>query len=302
MDKPDFLIIGAAKSGTTSLYFYLQQHPWIFMPFNKEPFFFAFENQDMTRYRFDGNIKALKNAIVDLDDYQALFSSVPERIKCGEASTLYLYMPEAAGRIAHHLPSAKLIAVLRNPIDRAYSHFQHFRREGYEPIGEFSMAIRAESQRIEENWFPSYFYLDAGFYSRQIKRFYEFFPKSQLKIFLFEDLKDARKMVGEIFKFLDLEAIIPSDTTSRHNISGTVRYPDFYRRVKDSSRIKPFLRRLIPPSMWSRVKARWEQMVIDPAQPMSQEDRASLIEVYRQEIADLEKLLDRDLSAWLKRN
>jgi hypothetical protein len=121
-----------------------------------------------------------------------------------------------------------------------------------------------------------------------------------LKIFLFEDLKDARKMVGEIFKFLDLEAIIPSDTTSRHNISGTVRYPDFYHRVKDSSRIKPFIRRLVPPSLWSRVKARWEQMVIAPAQPMSQEDRARLVEVYRQEIADLEKLLDRDLSAWLK--
>ena len=141
---PDFLIIGAPKSGTTSLYFYLQQHPQIFLPEKKKPFFFAFENQDMNHYHIYGNMKVINNTIVDLNEYQMLFENIPTNIKVGEASTEYLHIPEAVKNIYSHIPDVKMIAVLRNPVDRAYSHFSHFRRDGYEPCTDFMEAIKEQ--------------------------------------------------------------------------------------------------------------------------------------------------------------
>ncbi len=297
---PDFLVIGAAKSGTTSLYFYLQQHPKIFMPFMKEPFFFAFEGLDPYQYHFEGKMRSNFKAIVDLEHYQTLFENAPKESLAGEASTLYLYDKNAAERIKYHIPDVKMIVLLRNPVDRAYSHFRHFVRDGFEPESDFTTVIKSEKKRMEENWFPSYYYLDAGFYSIQLKRYFDLFPKNQFKIFLYEDLLDAEQMVREIFEFLGLDTNIRLDTGAKHNRSGLLRFPDLYDSVRNSSRVKPFIRKLIPIKIWSRLREFWEKALIKPIDGLDDKVRPELQKIYREDILELQELIDRDLSRWLE--
>ena len=132
MAMPNFLIIGAMKSGTTALYYYLEQHPQVYMSPVKEPNFFCSEENS------DGDFATRLGA------YQDLFRDVSGEKAIGEASHCYLYEPEAAARIQEYITDAKLIAVLRDPVDRAYSHFLHMVRNGSEPLTDFALALREE--------------------------------------------------------------------------------------------------------------------------------------------------------------
>ena len=158
---------------------------------------------------------------------------------------------------------------------------------------------RTEALRIKENWFPSYQYLNSGFYGQQLKHFYNFFPRSQLKVFLYEDLLQSDQMMEEIFKYLEVDQILIKDTTSKHNISGTVRFPWLYNRVRGPGRIKSLGRKIISPEKWSRLRAEWERMIIAPPIPLSDEYRRQLLCIYREDIIELQSIIDRDLSSWL---
>jgi hypothetical protein len=294
---PDFLIIGAAKSGTTSLYFLLNQHPQIFLPFNKEPNFFRFEGQDIGKFLYRGKIRGVRNSIVTLTEYQRLFEHQPKNILAGEASTLYLPSERAADGILHHVPECKILAILRNPVDRAFSHFSHFRRDGYEPVADFMQAIQMEPKRISENWFPSYFYLEAGFYFRHLSIYFHRFSKEQIKIILFEDLRDPAKVLQEIYEFLNVETRFPSDISSRHNPSGRVRIPWLYHLLRDS-RWKDTIRTKIPVPWWSKMRSKWEAAMIAPNLQLSAVNRRQVRALYLEDIEKLEELLDRDLRTW----
>lgn len=297
---PDFLIIGAAKSSTTSLYFFLQQHPKVYMPVVKEPFFFTFMGQDMNQFHYEGPMKAKQTTITDLAEYQKLFLTAPADSRSGEASTLYLYDKDTPAHIKQHIPEVKMIAILRNPIDRAYSHFQHFRRDRLEPLSNFRQAILDEPRRMRENWFMSYFYVDAGFYGRQIKNYLEFFPKNQLKVFLYEDMSDPQKLVREIFKFIEVEDSVPLATDATFNRSGQVRFRWLYQLIKDSTKLKPAIRSLIPVKQWNWMKNHWDKLILKHYDPISEEDHAYLSGIYKEDISSLQDLIGRDLSHWTK--
>ena len=166
---PNFLIIGAAKAGTTSLYRYLEQHPEVYMSPVKEPKFFALGGERLD-YRGPGDEARMRGAsVTSLEDYRELFRGVSTETAVGEASTLYLYSERAAARIKHHVPDVKLIAVLRNPVDRAYSDFLHLVRDGIEPLTDFPQALEAEESRIRSRWAPMWHYRRRGFYHPQLK-------------------------------------------------------------------------------------------------------------------------------------
>src|SRR5918997_468574 len=139
MTLPNFLIIGAMKSGTTALYYYLEQHPQIYMSPVKEPNFFCSGGQEGWESKSVTRIRA----------YQYLFKDVSDEKAIGEASHCYLYEPQAVARIQEHLPDAKLVAILRNPVDRAYSHFLHMVRNGTEPLTDFGQALEEEEIRAD---------------------------------------------------------------------------------------------------------------------------------------------------------
>ena len=154
MTMPNFLLIGAGKSGTTAIYRYLQAHPQIYMSALKEPQFFAIAGQPISDFP---DLRGYEQEVVtDLQSYEQLFARFAGEVAIGEASTWYLYNPQALDRIQQSLPNVKLIAILRHPVERAYSHFLFNRGIGREPLSSFETALAVEPERIAQNLSPRF--------------------------------------------------------------------------------------------------------------------------------------------------
>jgi len=261
--------------------------------------FYALEGVDTSQFHIEGNMGGIRDAIIDIETYTGLFMPAGKTAVTGEASTVYLANETTPMQIYRHRPDTKIIAILRNPIERAYSHFKHFRRDGFEPLSSFSEAYQAEEERKESNWFQSYFYLEAGFYASQIQRYLEYFPAEQMKFFLFEDLQNADVMMRDIFAFLGVETNISLDTKTRHNPSGKLRLPALYQRVHTSQFIKPVLRKIIPPKLWGSIRGVWEKLLIKKGDSLSKEVYEQLLPIFSEDITELQTILDRDLTHWL---
>lgn len=299
---PDFLIIGAPKSGTTSLYHYLTQHPQIFMSSNKEPYFFAFEGSRPT-FCGPGDEQAWINAqsVVNLSDYQQLFTKARDDQQCGEASTMYLYVKESCDRIYHYIPQAKLIAFLRHPVDRAYSHYKHLRRDGREWESDFSQSMRKEHERIEQGWSPAWHYRQVGNYCEQIKRFQQCFGPSQLKIFLYDDLvSNPQKLCCDLFEFIKVDSSLEIDTSKRHNTTTAVRKNKaIHNFLTQPSKLKSTLRQVVPAHIRKPLSAKVYRKNAKSIASLSDALRSELTDSFRAEILQLQDLIDRDLSHWL---
>ena len=306
MTLPNFFIFGATKSGTSSLYFYLKQHPDVFMSGVKEPHFFGFEpGQDVWEVR-NGENRKNSYVVTDFDAYQKLFEAGAGAKARGEASVTYIYREGSAERIHAQVPDAKLVAVLRNPVERAYSAYLHLIREEDEPCATFMEALDAEPKRIAEGWAPLYHYQNMGFYGEQLSRFYKRFAPEQIKIFLYEDLeKEPERVIKEIFTFVGVDPTFEPDTKTRHNISGVPQNKlvhQAHRFLKKPHPLKDLGKTLLPASLRSRAKrqllSRLESQNLRKP-PLSPEARARLVGAYRDDIGALQELLGRDLSHWL---
>lgn len=295
---PDFLIIGAPKSGTTSLYYYLMQHPNIFMPANKEPMFFTFEGENLDSYHFEGPPDR-PDVVTNIEDYLKLFEKAKQNQKIGEASTLYLYDSKTPERIKCHIPDGKMIAIFRNPVDRAFSQYQHYRTINREPLSSFDQAIIAEEYRMQENWYKSYFYLDAGFYSKQVQNYLKYFPIDNFKFFLYEDFKETTAMVKDIFAFIGVDTEFHLDTSARYNVSGRLRFPKIYNIIRSAKGFKQTLRKIISPKTWGTLKSIFDKAIMTGYEPMELIIKEQLTQVYRNDILQLQDIIQRDLSTWL---
>jgi hypothetical protein len=291
MTMPNFLIIGAMKSGTTALYYYLEQHPQIYMSPVKEPNFFCSEENS------DGNFAARLGA------YQDLFRDVSGEIAIGEASHCYLYEPEAAARIQDHIPDARLIAVLRNPVDRAYSHFLHMVRNGSEPLTDFARALR----EIETGGYQKRDrrdYIGRGRYYDQLKRYFDTFGRDQVRVYLYEDLSEAPvDTLQDAFRFLGVDDSFVPDVSLKRNVSGYPKHKSVDKLLRQPSPIKDALKIYLPARLrWRLSKAfddlKTRNLVEPPA--VQPEVRRRLIGVYREDILKLQELIHRDVSGWLE--
>jgi Sulfotransferase family len=307
MKMPNFLVIGAAKSGTTALYEYLKQHPQIYMSWLKEPHFFAFEGEK-PYFRGPGDQELYNYIVVDnLGEYLALFQGASSETAIGEASVNYLYLPRACARIKHYLPEAKLIAVLRDPVERAYSSFLHMTRDGREPLNDFAQALRAEGGRIQDGWAPIWHYKQAGFYHAQLKRYYEAFAREQIRVYLYEDLNnDPVSVLLDIYRFLGVDETFGPDISKRYNVSGVPkneRLHAFYSFLMRPHPIKSAFKPLVPSGLRRRFLERLVNTIrnrnlVKP--PLSENVRRQLTEAYRGDILRLQGLIQRDLSGWLQ--
>lgn len=294
MKMPNFLIIGAAKSGTTSLYSYLAQHPQIYMSPLKEPHFFTFEGQNIN-FKGLGDSKTHSSIITDLESYSNLFQDVSDEIAIGEASTTYLSVTGTAERIKNYLPNIKLIAILRDPSERAYSSFLHLVRDGREKVIDFRQALQEEEVRTLENWSYLWRYKQMGFYYQQLQRYYNLFELRQIKVYLYEDLKNNPLVFfKDVFRFLEVdEAFIP-DTSEKYNVSGIPRNRLLHDMLHKKNLIRTFLRYLVPKTFRQIIRS---YNLIKPDIPL--EIRRELIGDYQQDILKLQDLIQRDLSSWL---
>ncbi|PPS44229.1 sulfotransferase domain-containing protein [Chroococcidiopsis sp. TS-821] len=302
MVMPNFLVIGAAKAGTTALYSYLNQHPQVFMSPEKEPHFFAFEGE---KVNFNGTAGAKewlnRTAITDINIYQQQFREVSKEIAIGEASALYLYIPKAAIRIQYHIPKVKLIIILRNPVERAYSAFIFQKRDGLEPDFDFAQALKAEKSRIENNWVPIYYYQDMGFYYHQIKRYFDLFPQEQIRVYLYDDFTaNPTQILQDAFRFLNVDDTFIPNTSTRHNVSGIPKSKALHEFLRaENHPVKTVLKPLIPKKIRRDVMLKLHNNNLEKAPPLAREIRQQLTDMYREDILKLQDLLQRDLSSWL---
>jgi hypothetical protein len=296
---PNFLIIGAAKSGTTSLWRYLTQHPQIFFAPIKEPRFFSYEGETVD-YRGPGDDKWGREIVNSWEAYAALFASAGSQIAVGEASNVYLYFAEkTARRIAARLPQARLIAILRNPVDRAYSSFMMMRGEGREPLADFRRALREEAGRLERGWSPAWAYTRRGFYAESIQTYLDLFPRAQMRFFLYDDLaRRPQELFNSIFDFLGVDSFEP-DVSQRYNVSIKPKSRRLAYLLHNRTPLSRTLRLLLPQSVRLAINRRLRDWNIRKPARLPAEIRAELAPLFREDILRAADLIGRDLAHWL---
>lgn len=304
MTMPNFLIIGAAKSGTSALLAYVQQHPQIFTSPIKETGFFALEGETPS-FAGPGDGPSNSRFITDLDRYQSLFRRANGAIAIGEQSDLYLSSSKAPARIRHYLPHAKLIAILRNPVDRAHSAYRHMVRDRREPLASFEEALRADDTRVAANWHPIWHLKSRGFYYVQMKRYFDLFDRSQITIYTYDEFEaDPAVVLQDIFRFLEVDPSFTPDVSVRHNVGGTPKSRLLHEMLVSRSAVKDAIKPFLPQAARNRLiklkSTLLESNTTRSGSKLSPETRRSLIELYRDDVGKLESLIDRDLSHWLR--
>ncbi len=279
--KVNTFIVGAPKAGTTSLHFYLNQHPKICMSSVKEPNFFSAKEVENLYYGSE--------IINSSKDYNSLFD-----FNCkinGDASVSYLYYPQVAKRIYEYNNDAKIIIMLRNPTQRLYSHYLMDKRLGY-------CSISLQEIYNNRDKYPLFFqqFFSLGNYSHQIKNYEEFFDKSQILILLYDDLKsDTESLVNSVFSFLKVEKInidlqIKNQMLTPSNALLSRLYKYKFSRKLSHLLFSDFLKNKIKKSFFiSKTK-----------QELAESELKMVSNYYEDEISNLEILINTDLSSWKK--
>ena len=303
---PDFFVVGAARSGTTSLHYFLKQHPDIFMPEVKEIGFFRFVNTPIELIRMVEKKRSLR-LVYTFDDYIRHFEKAFKTEMIGEACNWYLYAYKDTIKnikvvYRENYEKLKIIIILRNPADRAWSHFMVYQRDGKEPIEDFKEAIKPEvyNKRLEDNkGFPVGLgdYIGLGMYYEQVDAYLREFQ--DVKIFLYDDLcRDTLKVVREIYSFLGVSEGFTPDVKKRYNISGESKVKLLNTFVTHNYRMKDFLKSFIPFKMRDIIR----HIIFEKntqRKEMPEDIRRELIKLYKDDIIKLQKLIKRDLSSWL---
>ena len=301
MTLPTFLIAGASKAGTTSLYYLLKQHPDIYLPTLKEPNYFLYHERDIVFRDADmSEIRGDKPYQTSLAEYQALFTEA-KHLQKGEASTLYMYDAAAPQAIKEVLKDVKLIFMLRNPVERAYSQFMHLRRDGREPLSDFSEALEAEEERITLNIYPSFRYQAMGRYAEQLERYLEIFAREQILVLLYDDFrKDELKETQRVYEFLELDSSFVPDSSLRLNASGTPRNQSLHTFITRNNPVKRILTPLIPERLRLELATRLNQLNLEKPAPLDPSLRNELKTAFSEDISRLQNLIGRDLGSWLR--
>lgn len=310
---PDFVIAGAAKSGTTSLYHYLDAHPDIFMSRIKEPNFFLSQEEkknirpslkhlmkslDVEKHVRNKTGKAFHAAYLDDEDlYRKLFEDAPEHSLTGEASVSYLYSHHAPLALYRFNPEAKIILMLRNPVERAFSHYLMDLHLGFTSL-DFEKAFEADRQAPVKTWNAASNYIETGLYSEQVKRFLETFPAGQVLILFYDEFRvNPEPVLAEVFEFLGVNNNMGSPPLQRHNESLQPRIQVF-RKAAGWKRLRFGLRKLLSAPLRDKLKGIFFSKENLPVPDERVKKKLSVY--FADDIEKLEKMTGKDLSSWKK--
>jgi len=293
MPYPNFIIVGANKSGTTSLYHYLSQHPDIFMSADKEPHYFA-------------PAKWCGHPPMGLVDYQNLFIDSEHHSAIGEASTGYLYYPESAALIHQKIPDCRIIIMLRNPVERAFSGYSHERREGMETVS-FEQALVEEKHSLRQVNGDDYSfnYVKQCIVSPLIKQYLKLFTKDQVLICLYDDLvSEPNTLMRSVFNFLKVNENFKGEWNYHYNASGLPKYQLLHDLIDGSNYLSRRLTKLFfsgrPESKLNYVWHQLRDWNINKGGKITilPKTKTYLHKQFAEEIINLESILNRDLSHW----
>jgi hypothetical protein len=308
--EPNFFVVGAARAGTTSLWAYMRQHPDVFLPESelaKEPSYFCNVTPPWAP------------EFATLDGYRAVFAPAKQQRAVGEASTAYLSSPESPGRIHESYPRAKIIVVLRNPAERAYSHYRLLCELGFEASPTFERALALEDERyerweqglpppprIDPFWYGAYFYRRMGRYAEQLERYLKLFGRDQMHVLLFEDLhKRPIETTQAVFAFLGVDPLFEPNVQIHNksyfplSVAAQCFIGQRWNLHPVGSHARPPRRRdrsVLPIAfglnLW--LGHRLRNVTLKP------ETRRSLLEGFKDDIERTSAIIGRNLNHWLK--
>jgi hypothetical protein len=311
---PNFFLAGVPKAGTTSLYHYLAQHPQIYMSPLKEPCFFASEfrpkNCDATlRRSVERSQRELKQyfakpvlterfgaMVCEWPDYLRLFEGVRDETVVGEATPGYLWSKTAARNIHDQIPGARILIMLRDPAERAFSQHLHVRAAS-KSRRTFREHIEANLRNQSKQFGLDYPLLEFGLYHEQLLRYFQLFPREQICVQLYDDYQaDPASTFSAIFRFLKVDAAFVPQASKRHLEGSAPRRPALVHALQKTG-VWQAAKRLTPRALLPI--ARRAAFLPREQVKMSAEDRRFLVDYYAEDVRKVAGLIGRDLSAWL---
>jgi hypothetical protein len=295
---PNFLIIGAAKSGTTALYHYLNQHSEVFLTPIKETNFFSMEGKIINFSGPGDKYGTHRTSINKIEDYYQQFTKVKNEKAIGEVCPSYLYYKEGPINIHKYIPDVKIILILRNPVDRAFSAYSHMIRDGREFLS-FEEAMKEESNRIDDNWAEIWHYKEESKYYDQLKRYYEFFPKENIKIFLYKDFQENPHIVySEICDFIGVSTGFKPDYSALFNQGGVPKLLWLHKLMNKPNVIKTLFNFIIPYRFRVILKDKLQRRILKPSSKLSAEDKIKYYKLFQEDVKKLEELINIKLDRW----
>jgi Sulfotransferase family len=304
MALPDFFLLGAPKAGTTALHAALAQHPQLYLSPVKEPKFYLCDGRPPRGFgqRGPGDAHSAREWIWRRDRYEALFDPAPAGLLRGESTPFYLYDRAAQQRIQQDVPNARLLVVIRDPVDRAYSNWMHLRSDGLEPIEDFAGAWAAEGRRIEQGWAPFWHYRRLGLYGEQLRDLIEQFGRGQVHVLRYRELVETpRESLDAVCTFLGVTPGLISGAkreNSRPFVAPSSRVRVLARAVRAGAALGAYA----PPQVWRQASrpllAALQQG--HARRPVLDADlRLQLVDYYREDNALLSSVTGRPFADWL---
>lgn len=304
MALPDFVVIGAPKAGSTAVHAALVRHPELYLSNPKEPKYFLLPDRPPHRseHRGPGDAHSRQEWVWRRDRYEALFDKAPPGAVRGESTPFYLWDKAAHRRLHDVVPNAKLIAVIRDPVERAYSNWTHLRSDGLEPESDFRRACQLEGERIADGWAPFWRYLELGKYGEQLEHLFKYFPREQVHVLRYRELIDDPAItLKAITAFLGVSDeqldTIPSSNTSNWADDSLIN-----NGLRHLVRGGAYLGSFAPPQIWrqaSRPLLAALHRGHTHRPKLGVADRRALVRHYVDDIALLEELLGSSFQDWL---
>jgi hypothetical protein len=302
MALPDFLVAGVPKAGTTALHAALSRHPGLYMSPIKEPKFFLSDGPPQARGGGPGDVLTYREHVWLRDDYEALFAAAPPGALRGESTPLYLYDRAAMRRIRALAPAAKLIVILRDPVERAHSNWTHLWSAGLEPEADFLRACADEERRIAAGWASFWHYTALGKYGEQLDYALSMFPREQLLVLRYRKLVDEpAATLNRICGFLGVETGILTEIP-RENVTAHPEHTLAHRAAALGMRAGAAVGRVVPGNAAAAATHRLERFLQRgrrERQPLSWEQRQALLPKFEDDIKLLEKVLGEYFGDWL---
>ena len=299
---PDALIIGAPKAGTSALHAALARHPQVYASRPKEPKYYLCGDAPPPAYCGPGDAHSQQEWVWQRDRYQALFGGAPADSVRMESTPFYLFSADARRRIAEDLPEAKLVAIIRDPIDRAYSNWMHLWVDGLEPVGDFVEACAREKSRIAAGWAPFWHYRALGRYGEQLADLLTRVPRERVMVLRYRELvSEPTATLNRVSRFLDIaeDAI---ETVPHDNSRGFVEDGWRTQALGRAIRLGAAAGSLVPPEVWRRASEPLVRALQrgGPAQrpKLAPEQRQALLGGYLDDIALLESVLGESFEDW----
>ncbi len=285
---PNFIVIGAPKSGTTSLFYYLKQHPDIYLPERKELHYFSCDRiRESTNG--PGDKLVADNLCSSRESYESYYKGVGEESAIGEVSPSYLYHSDASERILDELGRIKIIAILRNPVEKAFSQYMHLRRDNLETLG-FKEALKEETRRREAGFGDIWRYAESSLYTERLKKYVSVFGRENLHLILFDDFIDsAARVVEGVYSFLGVDPGFEVDTSQVFNRSGVSRSGWVTRFLNEPSLVKSMAKTLVPERIRIPLRLKIMDLNTGSKDELDEDTRRMLNDYFAEDVRALEE-------------